>query len=58
MRRRNKLNMTISEQLEAVKETACERCVYLAVANGQAQSEKYKVENMEEICRGCRLNEI
>ena len=50
--------MTISEQLEAVKETACERCVYLAVANGQAQSERYKVDNMEEVCEGCRLNEI
>lgn len=50
MRRNNRLDMTIREQLSATKEDICEKyCKY---------RDKLKGEDLNEVCRDCPVRKI
>ena len=56
MRRNNKGDMTVIEQIESVKEQICDtRCKYAAVKKEKDNRIK---EELEEACKKCPLNQL
>ena len=58
MRKKNKERMTISEQLEMMRERFCdEYCKYTAMQVPRFMQDSYD-QMLDEVCRACPLNDL
>lgn len=60
MRRRNKADMTVTEQLDRIKDTVCTtRCKYMDMVLGTHQSPDLDMDYLQETyCATCPMNEL